>query len=175
MNTGPEITPADHDAGCKEIEVLWRNGTAGRISLAAPSYRQAQRLTLQMQKEKDALCITAACLERECLHLEMEPEKLLNRLTPESAALVENTAFALTFGADFQKKMSALGQKLAAENQTATDSTSTARRFELSVPVTPQGTCADFLCPNCACTIALSVKPTSSATSAPSTSPPVPA
>lgn len=157
MNT---VTPQDHDAGFKDVEVVLRNGTHKTIRLNAPSYRVAQRLAMELQQKHDVLCITAACPGGE--HARQDPEKFLNTLTLESASVVETVAFALTFGSEFQKKMEALGEKIS---QTM-DSTASARKWPLLLADLPQGTCVDIRCPSCSCTIALSAKNPSAETSA---------
>jgi hypothetical protein len=103
------VTVSDHDAGFKEIEVLYRNGKRETIKLTAPSYRQAQQVALKLSQTKNPLLITEACLPAE---YQKDVERFLGRLTPEFGAFVEAVSFALTFGSEFQKKMQQVGEKL---------------------------------------------------------------
>lgn len=95
------VTIADHDAGFKELEVLYRNGKRENIKLTAPTYRHAQQIAFKLSQTKNPLVITEACLPAE---FQKDVERFLGRLTPEFGALVEATSFALTFGSEFQKK-----------------------------------------------------------------------
>src|SRR5579859_2559022 len=103
------VTAGDHDAGFKEIEVAFRSGRRETVKLVAPDYRAAQKLALELARTRDAACVVAACFPCEN---ESARNMFLDRLTPNSAALIEAASFALTFGSDFQKKMEAAGEKL---------------------------------------------------------------
>lgn len=94
------LSEQDYENGFKEIEIAHRSGKRETIRLTAPSYRDAQQLTILLQSTKNPFCITAATLPQE-----KRDERFLDRLTPQSAALVENTAFGLTFGEEVLKKM----------------------------------------------------------------------
>ena len=166
---GSSVTTADHDAGFKEIEVTLRNGTRQTIRLTAPTYRQAQQLALNLQQTKDISCVTAACLSTD--NGPVTTNKFLDRLTLESASLVESISFALTFGDEFQKKMAAFGQAMLRQM----DSTDSAPKSKSSAPVIPPEPSGNSACPNCGFITGSAAKPGSSPTSVQSTSAPPPA
>ena len=136
------ITAEDHDAGFKEVEVLFRSGRREGLRLTAPNYRVAQQIALRLSQTRDPLCVTEACLPAE---QRPEAERFLSRLTPECGALVEAMAFALTFGSEFQKKMEAAGEQL----MQAMGSTDCARNWPSSPPASPPGKSGDSRCPSC--------------------------
>lgn len=141
MNT-ELVTPADHDAGFKEIEIVYRNGRRENLKLTAPNYRRAQQLAMKLSHSKDPLCITEGCLPKE--H-QKDTETFLSRLTPESGSVVEAISFALTFGSEFQKKMQAAGEKLLQ----AMASTDSAPSSPLSPPDILPGKSEDSPSPSC--------------------------
>ena len=96
------VTVEDHDAGFKELSVEYRNGGVEKIKLIAPSHRRAQALNLQIIASQSLVPVVNACLEG-------GTGLNLDKLTPDSANLVEFVALALTFGNNFQKKMQAAG------------------------------------------------------------------
>jgi hypothetical protein len=158
------VSISDHDAGFKEIEVLYRSGKRETIKLTAPSYRQAQQIALKLSQTKNPLTITEACLPRE--H-QKDAERFLSRLTPECGAFVEAIAFALTFGSEFQKKMQAIGEKLI-QAMTSTDS---GPNSPSSPPDSNPGKSADSPSPSCESTSGSPASAKSSATSDESSSP----
>ena len=95
------------------------------LRLNAPT-RRATRARLNSIKDAEAFPweVVALCLPE---HLTHEGERFLDQLTPDSAALVEVTAFALTFGAGIQKKIEAATlAKLTASANSAPSSASSA-------------------------------------------------
>jgi hypothetical protein len=140
------VLPQDHVAGFKDISVTFRSGRTETHRLKAPDYRRTQAISLDLQKNKDVLCVTKACLPQ-IEHV----EKFLNSLTVASASLVENTAFGLTFGTEFQKKMIELGERL-----TQTVSTESEPKSVLSLAGFPLEKSVNIHCPNCQYIIALS-------------------
>ena len=113
----------DHLAGFKIIEVEYRAGAVQELKLTAPT-RRATRARLNTIKDAEAFPweVVALCLGEQFTH---EGEHFLDQLTPDSAALVEVTAFALTFGAGVQKKIEAATlAKLTASASSAQSSAS---------------------------------------------------
>ena len=114
----------DHLAGFKVVQVEFRAGAVQELRLNAPS-RRATRARLNTIKDAEAFPweVVALCLDP---HLVAhDGERWLDSLTPDSAALVEVTAFALTFGAGIQKKIEqATLAKLTASANSAPSSAS---------------------------------------------------
>jgi len=113
----------DHLAGFKIIEVEYRAGAVQELKLTAPT-RRATRQRLNAIRDAEAFPweVVALCLGEQFTH---EGEHFLDQLTPDSAALVEVTAFALTFGAGVQKKIEAATlAKLTASASSAPSSAS---------------------------------------------------
>ena len=100
------VTLDDHVAGFKVVAVEFRGGAQQQVRLTAPS-RRLTRSRLQGVKDPEAYPweVVALCLEPHLV--EAQGERWLDSLTPDSAALVETTAFFLTFGAGTQKKIEA--------------------------------------------------------------------
>lgn len=96
----------DHVNGFKVVAVEFRGGATQQVRLTAPS-RRLTRTRLQGIKDPEAYPweVVALCLEPHLV--EAQGERWLDSLTPDSAALVETTAFFLTFGAGTQKKIEA--------------------------------------------------------------------
>ena len=162
------VTAADHDAGFKEIEVVFRSGRRESVKLTAPNYRVAQKLALELARTRDAACVVAACFPREN---EAARNTFLDRLTPNGAALIEAVSFALTFGSDFQKKMEAAGEKLLQ----AIGSTVSAPSLPSSPPDFAPPKPENSACPNCGCIIGSPGNDKSPTTCGGSSSPPAPA
>ncbi len=99
------VTLADHEAGFKIIEVTHRSGAVEQVKLTAPTRRQSRLIGEAIVREQDSWPVVAACKPTADGQAEPYGEQWLDKLTPNSADLVEVTSFALTFGADFQKKM----------------------------------------------------------------------
>lgn len=100
------VTLDDHVNGFKSVAVEFRGGAVQHVRLIAPS-RRLTRSRLQGIKDPEAYPweVVALCLEPHLV--EAQGERWLDSLTPDSAALVETTAFFLTFGAGTQKKIEA--------------------------------------------------------------------
>jgi hypothetical protein len=166
------VTAADHDAGFKEIEVVFRSGRRETVKLTAPNYRAAQKLALELARTKDAASVVSACFPREN---DAARNTFLNRLTPNSAALIEAVSFTLTFGSDFQKKMEALGNQLMAAINHQPASTASAPNLPSSPPDLTPPKPGNSACPNCGCIIGSPGNDKSPTTCGGSSSPPAPA
>lgn len=166
------VTPADHDAGFKEVEIVYRSGKRETIKLTAPPYRRAQEIALQLQQTKDVTCVVVACLQSLATpSVGVSVPDFLNRLTLDSASRIEAIAFALTFGSDFQKKMEAMGELL----QQSMASTASEPSLPSSVVVTHLQRFGCFPCPSCDCIIGLDGSELPKSTSETPTSAPLPA
>ena len=110
------VSLADHLAGFKSVQVEFRFGAVQELRLTAPT-RRATRARLNAIKDAESFPweVVALCLPRS-RNLQVAAgeaqaeacdyeESFLDQLTPDSAAIVEVTAFSLTFGAGTQKKI----------------------------------------------------------------------
>lgn len=101
------ITVEDHCNGFKRVAVETRAGATEEIILHAPSRRVTRtQLNRDVPAEQFPWQVISLCLDKHLV--EQQGERWLDQLTPDSAALVEVTAFCLTFGSGWQKKMEAL-------------------------------------------------------------------
>lgn len=101
------VTVEDHCNGFKRLLVETRAGETKEIILHAPS-RKVTRSKLNLAVPPDGFPwhVISLCLDPHLV--ETMGEKWLDQLVPDSAALVEVTAFCLTFGSATQKKIEAL-------------------------------------------------------------------
>lgn len=101
------VSVDDHTNGFKRLAVETRFGATEEIILHAPSRRVTRaKLNRDVPADEFPWHVIALCLDKHLV--ETQGEKWLDLLTPDSAALVEVTAFCLTFGSGWQKKMEAL-------------------------------------------------------------------
>lgn len=101
------VTVEDHCNGFKKVLVETRAGATEEIILHAPTRRVTRtQLNRDVPAEQFPWQVISLCLDRHLV--EAQGERWLDQLTPDSAALVEVTAFCLTFGSGWQKKMEAL-------------------------------------------------------------------
>ena len=112
------VTIEDHLAGFKAVQVEFRAGAVQELRLNAPT-RRATRSRLNPIKDAESFPweVVRLCLPCSRNHQvaagEAQAEACdyaetwLDSLTPDSAALVEVTAFALVFGVGTQKKIEA--------------------------------------------------------------------
>ena len=99
------VTDDEHDAGLKVLEVERRSGRKETIVIRALSRREAQTAVLEMQRAGSTDPVLRRALKEGTL-------ELLDRLTPNSAAEVENIAIELAFGREFKKKLDQMGRGL---------------------------------------------------------------
>jgi hypothetical protein len=104
MDSTPLINKQDVENGFKDIEVKYKHGERETIRLTGISFRETGLQSEALLKHGNMFLAYVA----PCLPEQYREEKFLNRLVPSSAALVENTALALTFGEEEIKKTLAI-------------------------------------------------------------------
>lgn len=122
------VTVEDHFNGFKKLLVETRAGVVDEITLRAPARKLTRtRLNRDVPAEDFPWHVVSLCLDRHLV--EEKGEAWLDQLTPDSAALVEVTAFCLTFGMGAQKKIE--------QAALATDWANTAPSSASAVPAGP--------------------------------------
>jgi hypothetical protein len=99
----PIITLDDHDAGFKDLDLTLRSGRTERVRIRALPWREACEVCTLMAAGGGLELLVRRSLPAD------KPATFMDRLTPQSAALVEFCALALAFGEDVQKKMLEMG------------------------------------------------------------------
>ncbi len=111
---GPQlVTPEDHDAGFKDVELQYQRGPAPEgfpdiIRLVAPPRRMASLLAAEVQSRLASDNDPFWPVLKACLPAEFANEAFLEKLTWECGGQLIATALVLTFGAGAQKKIEAL-------------------------------------------------------------------
>ena len=129
--SSPLVSADDHEAGFKELSLKSRGGKTLAVVLTAPGHRVARSLGIEINRTKEFICVVAECLGKEFIEAlpniplpdvkeTLSPaqirerfddnryakvSKWMDKLSLESAAVVESVSLTLTFGDDFQKKI----------------------------------------------------------------------
>jgi hypothetical protein len=99
--------------GFVDVDVERLDGTREEVRLRGPGWRRRRTLILEFQKTLEVFVFVNECLSKDRPFLNSaETEKFLDKLTPDSVAILENYAVALCLGEEYQKKMAAAGREI---------------------------------------------------------------
>jgi hypothetical protein len=110
------VSPEDHDAGFKDLQVEDRAGRQLQLRVHALSRRVAEQKLVEWFNARDSWVVVQACLYPVPEVNPVNPVTHPDKLTLDSATLLEATALALCYGSSFQKKMLALAKQLTQPN-----------------------------------------------------------
>ena len=136
------VTPAEIISGIKTLEVELLTGETFTLTLHTAPRRLTRAAALHLQSG-DFAPIVDLCDPRDPDNYRLSAG-LLDRLTPESAGMVEDACIGLLFGVSFQKKIFQAGQQ--ALQQMA--STNPAPSSPASPPASPSPSSTTGVSPN---------------------------
>lgn len=111
------VTPADHEAGFKDIQVLLRTGARVALRLYAPPALEALTLYRASLQGQD---ITNDLLNQA---VKADDRSILNKMDVDSLLEVHSTVIALAWGQDKQKKILSAARELLREQDQRRSST----------------------------------------------------